>query len=290
MMFALEQTMPSLAASRSPNYHPAFLFKQHVACRQLASGISRRQQCRTDTISARRSLVVHAGEWNPPTVADTKRKFYEGFSRPIPGIYSNVIQELLVQHHIMRFNKSYSYDEVFGLGFVSVFDQVLEGLPDGDKSALFSAYIGSLGENGDQYRQDAEKVEALAKELSGPSELKPDAEGSELQKKLASIAERSSQGNFLYTKFFAIGLFRLLELTGAKDPKALEGLVSAMKIPQESVSRDLMTYKGVLSKLSAAKDLMNEMYAREKKKAAEREAEKKAKAEKEAQPVDAVTS
>ena len=168
--------------------------------------------------------------------------------------------------------------QVFGLGFVSVFDQVLEGLPDGDKSALFSAYIGSLGENGDQYRQvcswassiiiaswllcdrartvsreahlswlmrmqDAEKVEALAKELSGPSELKPDAEGSELQKKLASIAERSSQGNFLYTKFFAIGLFRLLELTGAKDPKALEGLVSAMKIPQESVSRDLMTYK-----------------------------------------------
>ena len=91
--------------------------------------------------------------------------------------------------------------------------------------------------------QDAEKIEALAKELPGPAELKPDAEGSELQKKLANIAERSSQGNFLYTKFFAIGLFRLLELTGAKDPKALESLVSAMKIPQESVSRDLMTYK-----------------------------------------------
>ena len=43
--------------------------------------------------------------------------------------------------------------QVFGLGFVSVFDQVLEGLPEGDKAALFSAYIGSLGENGDQYRQ-----------------------------------------------------------------------------------------------------------------------------------------
>ena len=50
-------------------------------------------------------------EWNPPTVADTKRNFYESFSRPIPGIYSNVIQELLVQQHIMRYNKSYSYDE-----------------------------------------------------------------------------------------------------------------------------------------------------------------------------------
>lgn len=92
-------------------------------------------------------------------------------------------------------------------------------------------------------KQDAEALEALAKGLSGPSELKPDTEGGELQKKLAAIGERSSKGDFLYTKFFAIGLFRLLELTGAKDPKALESLVSAMNIPQESVSRDLMTYK-----------------------------------------------
>ncbi len=45
--------------------------------------------------------------------------------------------------------------------------------------------------------------------------------------------------------------------------------------------------QGVLSKLSAAKELMNEMYEREKKKAAEREAEKAAKIEKEAQTVDA---
>ncbi len=44
-------------------------------------------------------------------MAETKRNFYEAFSRPIPGIYSNVIQELLVQQHIMRYNKSYSYDE-----------------------------------------------------------------------------------------------------------------------------------------------------------------------------------
>lgn len=91
--------------------------------------------------------------------------------------------------------------------------------------------------------QDAEKLESLAKELSGPAGLKPDAEGGELQKKLAAIAERASKGDFLYTKFFAIGLFRLLEITGAKDPKALETLVSAINIPGESVNRDLMTYK-----------------------------------------------
>jgi hypothetical protein len=55
--------------------------------------------------------ALHA-DWNPPTVADTKRKFYEAFRRPVAGIYNTVIQELLVQQHIMRYNRAYSYDAV----------------------------------------------------------------------------------------------------------------------------------------------------------------------------------
>jgi len=63
--------------------------------------------------------------------------------------------------------------------------------------------------------QDAERLEGLAKGLSSPSELKPATEGSDLQKLLGDIAGRAKGGKeFLYTKFFAIGLFRLLELTG----------------------------------------------------------------------------
>lgn len=47
----------------------------------------------------------------------------------------------------------------------------------------------------------------------------------------------------MYTKFLAIGLFRLLELGGAKDPKALEGLVTALNVRTSAVNRDLLTYK-----------------------------------------------
>ena len=43
--------------------------------------------------------------------------------------------------------------QVFALGFVSVFDQVLEGLPDNDRESLFNAYISSLDEEGSKYRQ-----------------------------------------------------------------------------------------------------------------------------------------
>lgn len=52
----------------------------------------------------------------PPTVADTKAKFYKAFSTPIPSIYNNVILELLVQQHLMRYNTKYQYDPVRGRG------------------------------------------------------------------------------------------------------------------------------------------------------------------------------
>jgi hypothetical protein len=48
-------------------------------------------------------------------------------------------------------------------------------------------------------------------------------------------------------------LARLLELTGAKEPAALEKLVKAVGVKPASVNKDLLLYKGVLSKLSAAK-------------------------------------
>ncbi len=65
--------------------------------------------------------------------------------------------------------------------------------------------------------------------------------------------------------------------TGAKEPAALEKLALAVGVKLESVNKDLMLYKGILSKLSVAKELMREYLVREKKKQAEREAAKAAK-------------
>jgi photosystem II biogenesis protein Psp29 len=225
-------------------------------------------------------VQVLAAVQGPPTVADAKAAFMSAFNKPLPTIYSSVIFELLVQQHLFRWNKNYSYSEVAALGLCSIFDQVLEGLPAAERDLVFTAYITALQEDPARYRDDAAKMEEWAKSLSGPEALTPSADGNEGAQALAAVAEKVKAGNFLYTKFFAVGLFRMLELTpGGKDPKALSSLVSALGLEQERVNADLMTYKGVLSKLQAAKDIMREFMEREKKKQAERMAEKAAKAE-----------
>ena len=48
-------------------------------------------------------------------MADTKAKFYNKYKKPLPAVYNTVIQELLVQQHILRYNKNYSYDVVWPL-------------------------------------------------------------------------------------------------------------------------------------------------------------------------------
>jgi hypothetical protein len=98
--------------------------------------------------------------------------------------------------------------QVFGLGFVSTFEQVLDGLPDAERTAIFDVYIRALDEDPSKYRADAERLEGWAKGLGSPEGLAPKEDGDDVQRDLSSIAARAKEGNFLYSKFFAIGLFR----------------------------------------------------------------------------------
>lgn len=112
---------------------------------------------------------------------------------------------------------------------------------------------------------------------------------------LAQLKQRAASNTLVYSKFIAIGLFRLLELAGTMEPAALTKLADAAGIPPlkvwtpcclfpvatdvspgvaSQVNADLTLYRGLLSKLSAAKELIAEILNRERKKAAEREATK----------------
>ena len=69
---------------------------------------------------------------------------------------------------------------------------------------------------------------------------------------------------------------------GATEPAALEKIADAAGLTLKKVNGDLGMYKGLLSKLAAAKELQKEIFAREKRKTAERLAEKEKAAAKKA--------
>ncbi|XWS63359.1 hypothetical protein CRYUN_Cryun06bG0089500 [Craigia yunnanensis] len=226
------------------------------------------------------SSVVHcmSTPTDVPTVSETKSNFLKAYKRPIPSVYNTVLQELIVQQHLMRYKRTYRYDAVFALGFVTVYDQLMEGYPsDEDRDAIFQAYIKALKENPEQYRIDAQKLEEWARAQTSSSLVVFPSRDGEVEVILKDIAERAGgKGSFSYSRFFAVGLFRLLELANATEPTVLEKLCAALNINKRSVDRDLDVYRNLLSKLVQAKELLKEYVDREKKKIEERSESQKA--------------
>ncbi|KAK3032260.1 hypothetical protein RJ639_037434 [Escallonia herrerae] len=201
-------------------------------------------------------LVVHcmSTATDVPTVAETKLNFLNSYKRPIPSIYNTVLQELIVQQHLMRYKRTYCYDAVFALGFVTVYDQLMEGI-------------------------DARKMEEWARAQTASTLVDFSSKEGEVEGILKDIAERAGgKGSFSYSRFFAIGLFRLLELANVTEPTILEKLCAALNINKKAVDRDLDVYRNLLSKLVQAKELLKEYVDREKKKLGERAETQKGKA------------
>lgn len=231
------------------------------------------------TSNLNKGFVVHCMSTGsePPPVSETKLKFLTAYKRPIPSIYNSVLQELIVQQHLMRYKKTYRYDAVFALGFVTVYDQLMDGYPsDEDKENIFKAYVNALNEDPQQYRSDAQKLEEWARNQSSATLVEFSSREGEIEGVLKDIAERAGgNGSFSYSRFFAVGLFRLLELSKATEPTVLEKLCAALNINKKSVDRDLDVYRNLLSKLVQAKELLKEYVEREKKKQEERNEPKK---------------
>ena len=151
----------------------------------------------------------------------------------------------------------------------------------GDKEELLGAYLGALEEDRETYREDSGSLTTWASSLSNGTvdDLLANAQGSAQQQEFATYAAGFGDKTRQYNKFFAIGMFRLLELAGCTSPESLEKLTSSFGVPLERVTSDLATYKGLLSKMTKAKELMDEIIAEQRKKSAQREQERMEKSE-----------
>jgi photosystem II biogenesis protein Psp29 len=216
---------------------------------------------------------------NVPTVSDTKRAFYSHHTRPIASVYRRVIEELLVEMHLLRVNEDFAYDAVYALGIVTTFDRFMEGYrPEADKDAIFQALCQAADSSADQYRQDAQQLLAGAEslDLDGLKALitEPSAAGGVLQETFTTLRARDQ---FKYSRAFGIGLYSLLEAVDAdlaKDKTALTAFIQtaseALPLSFDKLQKDLELYKSNLDKMTQAQVMMADILAADRKKREER--------------------
>jgi photosystem II biogenesis protein Psp29 len=214
---------------------------------------------------------------NLSTVSDTKRNFYSQHTRPINSIYRRVVEELMVEMHLLSTNVDFAYDPIYALGIVSSFDRFMTSYrPEGDKQSIFVALCQSMGGNAQKYRTDATAVLEFARSMQDRDIVEwlahptPDGMGSQLATTLQSIA---SNPKFKYSRLFGIGLFTILEQAAPdllKDEKKREAAIlqigEAMHLPTDKVQKDLDTYRSNLDKLVQMEAVMADLAEAERKK------------------------
>jgi photosystem II biogenesis protein Psp29 len=218
---------------------------------------------------------------NNRTVSDSKRTFYSLHTRPINSIYRRVVDELMVEMHLLMVNTDYSYSPIYALGLVSAYDRLMNGYrPDADRESIFSALCKSVECEGQALRKDADELLASISGLTWDGLVNGEAGGS-LQGAMSSVA---ANPKFKYSRLFAIGVYALLEKLDAeklKDKDVLNGALasvsSALNLSADKVQKDLELYRGNLEKMIAAQNVMADILAADRKKRDQREQEKAAK-------------
>jgi photosystem II biogenesis protein Psp29 len=220
---------------------------------------------------------------NTRTVSDAKRAFYTLHTRPINSIYRRVVDELMVEMHLLSVNADFSYNPIYALGVVTAYDRFMTGYrPESDQVSIFSALCKSVECDATQLRQDHDRMMAAVNGLTWDNLTSGDLSG-DLQSAMAQVG---GNPKFKYSRLFAIGLYTILEALDSSKLKDKEALNSALeKIAQtlnlsgDKVQKDLELYQSNLEKMVAAQAVMADIIAADRKKRADRELERAARAE-----------
>ncbi len=210
------------------------------------------------------------------TLSETKRTFYTHHTRPLNSIYRRVVEELLVEMHLLSVNADFKYDPIYALGVTTVFDTFMEGYqPEKDKTSIFNAICQAVESDPKHYRQDAERVKSLAENNSAEAvsawlcESRPLNQTEDLNEVLKAIKENP---RFKYSRLFIIGLYTILGTANPeivndheKREEILKNCCQNLGLPKEKVDKDLDLYRSNLEKMQQARSVIEDAIKADRK-------------------------
>ncbi len=222
-----------------------------------------------------------------PTVSDTKRAFYSRQTRPVNSVFRRVIEELLVEMHLLRVNDDFNYDAIYALGIVSSFDNFMEAYkPASERDNIFNALTLAEEIDPQKLRADAQNLRNTvnAKTIDGLKDWFKSASTSgngEFEGQVKAIADNAT---FKYSRLFGIGLFTMLQTADAeasadaeKVKTYLTELSEMFGISGEKLIKDIDFYRENLEKVQQAQATLAEIVEADRKREAQRLAEQQAK-------------
>ncbi len=194
------------------------------------------------------------------TVSDSKKLFHEKFPYVIPGLYKRVVDEMLVELNLLNHQNEFTQDYLFCVGLTETFKELMKGYkPEKHLDLLFDSLCSSTNFEAKDINEISQKSQKEFKDKSSNDILK--------------LLKEKSNSKLYPSRILNLGIYILIsnsldlkEKNESDLNKMTSDIFENLSLSANKAEKDIGIYKSSLSKMEQAKELIEELRIKDKKK------------------------
>jgi len=193
------------------------------------------------------------------TVSDSKKLFHEQFPYVIPGLYKRIVDEMLVELNLLNHQNEFTQDYLFCIGVTETFKELMKGYkPEKHLDLLFDSLCSSTNFEAREIKKISQETQEEFKNKSSKDILK--------------LLEEKRSPKLYASRLLNLGIYILIsraqdfkERKANEMKKVITNVFDMLKISTNKAEKDIGIYKSSISKMTQAKELIEELKIKAKK-------------------------
>ena len=194
------------------------------------------------------------------TVSDSKRLFHENFPYVIPGLYKRIVDEMLVELNLLNHQNEFTQDFLFCIGLTETFKELMKGYkPEKHLDLLFESLCSSTN--------------FKSKEIAEISQKSKDEFNEKSSKDVLKILKEKSNPKLYPSRILNLGIYILIanskDFKGGNDSEMnniITDIFKSLNLSVNKADKDIGIYKSSITKMKQAKELIEELRIKDKRK------------------------
>ena len=194
------------------------------------------------------------------TVSDSKKLFHEKFPYVIPGLYKKIVDELIVELNLLNHQNEFLQEFLFCIGLTETFGELTKGYkPEKHLDLLFESLCSSTNFEAKEINEISQKSQKEFKNKTSNDILK--------------LLIDKSNSKLYPSRILNLAIYILIsssqdlkEKEESGRNKMISDIFEKLNLSANKAEKDIGIYKSSISKIEQARDLIEELRIKDKKK------------------------